>query len=48
MPKLIKAGPGARLPFIFASTMERFKANGKGHHTRMNVVLKAYVEAQEH
>ena len=25
-----------------------FKANGKGHLTRMNAVLKAYVEAQKH
>ena len=25
-----------------------FKADGKGHLTRMNAVLKAYVEAQKH
>jgi uncharacterized protein (DUF4415 family) len=25
-----------------------FKANGKGHLTRMNAVLRAYVEAQKH
>jgi uncharacterized protein (DUF4415 family) len=25
-----------------------FKARGKGHLTRMNAVLRAYVEAQEH
>jgi uncharacterized protein (DUF4415 family) len=28
--------------------VEWFKANGKGHLTRMNTVLKAYVEAQKH
>ena len=27
--------------------VEWFKANGKGHLTRMNAVLKAYVEAQK-
>jgi uncharacterized protein (DUF4415 family) len=25
-----------------------FKADGKGHLTRMNAVLRAYVEAQKH
>lgn len=25
-----------------------FRANGKGHLTRMNAVLRAYVEAQRH
>jgi uncharacterized protein (DUF4415 family) len=25
-----------------------FKASGKGHLTRMNAVLRAYVEAQKH
>lgn len=28
--------------------VEWFKANGKGHLTRMNVVLRAYVEAHKH
>jgi uncharacterized protein (DUF4415 family) len=28
--------------------VEWFKANGKGHLTRMNAVLRAYVEAQKH
>jgi uncharacterized protein (DUF4415 family) len=28
--------------------VEWFRANGKGHLTRMNVVLKSYVEAQKH
>jgi len=28
--------------------VEWFKANGKGHLTRMNSVLRAYVEAQKH
>ena len=28
--------------------VEWFKAHGKGHLTRMNAVLKAYVEAQKH
>lgn len=27
--------------------VEWFKANGKGHLTRMNAVLKAYVDAQK-
>ena len=27
--------------------VEWFKANGKGHLTRMNAVLRAYVEAQK-
>ncbi|MDH3668248.1 MAG: BrnA antitoxin family protein [Paracoccaceae bacterium] len=26
--------------------MDRFKAQGKGYQTRINAVLKAYVEAQ--
>lgn len=28
--------------------VEWFKGNGKGHLTRMNAVLKAYVEARKH
>ena len=28
--------------------VEWFKANGKGHLTRMNSVLRAYVETQKH
>ena len=28
--------------------VEWFKAHGKGHLTRMNAVLRAYVEAQKH
>jgi uncharacterized protein (DUF4415 family) len=28
--------------------VEWFKAHGKGHLTRMNTVLRAYVEAQKH
>ena len=28
--------------------VEWFKANGKGHLTRMNAVLKAYVDADKH
>ena len=28
--------------------VEWFKGNGKGHLTRMNAVLRAYVEAQKH
>jgi uncharacterized protein (DUF4415 family) len=28
--------------------VEWFRANGKGHLTRMNAVLRAYVEAQKH
>ena len=31
-----------------SDVVEWFKANGKGHLTRMNAVLKAYVEAQKH
>ena len=31
-----------------SEVVEWFKANGKGHLTRMNAVLKAYVEAQKH
>jgi uncharacterized protein (DUF4415 family) len=31
-----------------SDVVEWFKANGKGHLTRMNAVLKAYVEAQRH
>jgi uncharacterized protein (DUF4415 family) len=30
-----------------SDVVEWFKANGKGHLTRMNAVLKAYVEAQK-
>jgi uncharacterized protein (DUF4415 family) len=28
--------------------VEWFRASGKGHQTRMNAVLRAYVEAQKH
>lgn len=28
--------------------VEWFKANGKGHLTRMNAVLRSYVETQKH
>jgi uncharacterized protein (DUF4415 family) len=28
--------------------VEWFRAHGKGHLTRMNAVLRAYVEAQKH
>jgi uncharacterized protein (DUF4415 family) len=31
-----------------SDVVEWFKAHGKGHLTRMNAVLKAYVEAQKH
>jgi uncharacterized protein (DUF4415 family) len=31
-----------------SDVVEWFKANGKGHLTRMNAVLKAYVEAHKH
>ncbi len=31
-----------------SDVVEWFKANGKGHLTRMNAVLKAYVDAQKH
>jgi len=31
-----------------SDVVEWFKATGKGHLTRMNAVLKAYVEAQKH
>jgi uncharacterized protein (DUF4415 family) len=30
-----------------SDVVEWFKANGKGHLTRMNAVLRAYVEAQK-
>jgi len=30
-----------------SDVVEWFKANGKGHLTRMNAVLKAYVKAQK-
>ncbi len=30
-----------------SDVVEWFKANGRGHLTRMNAVLKAYVEAQK-
>jgi hypothetical protein len=30
-----------------SDVVERFKARGKGHLTRMNAVLRAYVEAQK-
>jgi len=31
-----------------SDVVEWFRARGKGHLTRMNAVLKAYVEAQKH
>ena len=31
-----------------SDVVEWFKAHGKGHLTRMNAVLKAYVEAHKH
>ena len=31
-----------------SDVVDWFKANGKGHLTRMNAVLRAYVEAQQH
>ncbi len=31
-----------------SDVVEWFKANGKGHLTRMNAVLRAYVDAQKH
>jgi uncharacterized protein (DUF4415 family) len=31
-----------------SEVVDWFKANGKGHLTRMNAVLRAYVEAQKH
>jgi len=31
-----------------SDVVEWFKAHGKGHLTRMNAVLRAYVEAQKH
>lgn len=31
-----------------SEVVEWFKARGKGHLTRMNAVLRAYVEAQKH
>ena len=31
-----------------SDVIEWFKARGKGHLTRMNAVLRAYVEAQKH
>jgi uncharacterized protein (DUF4415 family) len=33
---------------IDSDVAEWFKARGKGHLTRMNAVLRAYVEAQKH
>lgn len=32
---------------VDAEVLEFFKAQGKGHLTRMNAVLKSYVEAQK-
>ncbi len=32
---------------LASDVVEWFKANGKGHLTRMNAVLRAYVEAQK-
>ena len=43
--------PGAKTSVhlrLDSDVVEWFKANGKGHLTRMNTVLKAYVEAQKH
>ena len=31
-----------------SDVVDWFKANGKGHLTRINAVLRAYVEAQKH
>jgi uncharacterized protein (DUF4415 family) len=31
-----------------SEVVDWFRANGKGHLTRMNAVLRAYVEAQKH
>ena len=31
-----------------SDVVEWFKANGKGHLTRMSAVLRAYVDAQKH
>jgi uncharacterized protein (DUF4415 family) len=31
-----------------SDVVDWFKENGKGHLTRMNAVLRAYVEAQKH
>jgi uncharacterized protein (DUF4415 family) len=31
-----------------SDVVEWFKAHGKGHLTRMNAVLRAYVESQKH
>jgi uncharacterized protein (DUF4415 family) len=31
-----------------SDVVEWFRARGKGHLTRMNAVLRAYVEAQKH
>ena len=31
-----------------SDVVEWFRSRGKGHLTRMNAVLRAYVEAQEH
>ncbi len=31
-----------------SDVVDWFRANGKGHLTRMNAVLRAYVEAQKH
>ena len=31
-----------------SDVVDWFKANGKGHLTRMNAVLRSYVEAQKH
>jgi uncharacterized protein (DUF4415 family) len=41
--------PGAKTSVhlrLDSDVVEWFKANGKGHLTRMNAVLRAYVEAQ--
>jgi uncharacterized protein (DUF4415 family) len=31
-----------------SDVVDWFRARGKGHQTRMNAVLRAYVEAQKH
>lgn len=33
---------------VDSDVLDWFRANGKGHLTRMNAVLRAYVEAQKH
>jgi uncharacterized protein (DUF4415 family) len=43
--------PGAKTSVhlrLDSDVVDWFKANGKGHLTRMNAVLRAYVAAQKH